>query len=108
MNRWEHLTQVPEDVRLTMSTAFLTWEKQDLGNKAVVDGMIRAPHVTQRVCETLRSSANSIRVPELCRMVKAAHPSRSWRDVFQAVALFVGIHHKNIQKLFYLERKCSK
>jgi len=104
MNSWEHVMDVPVDVRRTMANAFVPWEKQDLGIEAMVDGMLQAPYVTRATIQTLQETANSIRVPELCRMVKKAHPGLSWRDAFKAVALFCGLHHKHVQKLYYPRR----
>ena len=105
MNRWEHLAQVPEDIRQTMSKAFVLWEKQDTSIEGVVDGMIQAPHVTLMTCRALRSAANAFRIPNLCTTVKTAHPELSWRDVFKAVGLFTGIHDHHVQRLYYARAK---
>lgn len=105
MNHWEHLTQVPEDVRKTMSTAFIPWEKQDLGIESMIDLAIHAPKVTEIACRIVRSSANSIRVPELVVIVSTAHPAISKRSVFRAVSLFVGLCERHVQRLYYSEKK---
>jgi len=102
-----HLTEVPDDVRNTMSLAFISWEKQDLGIETVIDAMTHSQYVTQQTCKTLRSTANSIRVPALCRIVKAAHPARSMRTIFEDVALFLGLYEKSVQRLYYKERNTN-
>jgi hypothetical protein len=91
-----------------MSTAFLVWEKQDLGIEAMLDGMIQTPAVTRATVQTLQASANVVRLPDLVRRVKAAHrfhPGTQKRfsltDAFCAVGLFCGLHAKNVQKLYY-------
>lgn len=103
MNTWEYLPDVPAEIRATMAAAFVAWEKQDLGVEAMVEGMIQCPAVTRATVQTLQSTANAVRVPELVRVVKRNHPGLSWRDAFKAAGLFCGLHHKHVQKLFYFK-----
>ena len=110
MSPWEHLTEVPTDVRHTMTVAFIPWEKQDLVIENTIDLAINTKKVTEMACRTVRSSANSVRIPELCRIVYLAHPKLSKRNIFRAIGLFTGIHYKNVQKYYYNEKRsqCSK
>lgn len=115
MNRWVHISQVPEGVKVTMQGEFIQFEKQDLGIETVIDGMFQTKNVTQSVCDTLRSATNSIRVPILCRAVYAAHGAKdaknpvngelSWRDTFHAVGLFCGLNKRHIARLYYRSSK---
>ena len=101
MNHWEHLNQIPEPVRLTMSTAFATWERQDLGIETMVDLVLRDQAALNNARSALQHVSNRVRIPELCRVVHTAHPEWSWRDTFQAVALFTGLHSRHVARLFY-------
>lgn len=98
---WDQLADVPTEIRTTMASAFNGWEKQDLSVESVVDAMIQSPDVTRATVRTLQASANRVRIPDLVRIVKTAHPRLSWRSTFRAVALFCGLHHKNVQKIYY-------
>jgi hypothetical protein len=110
MNRWECLNDVPEDVKSTMTAAFIPWEKQDLVIENMIDVVLNQAKATELGCRCLRSSANAIRIPELCRIVCSAHSGLSKRNVFKAIGLFTGIHYKNVQKYYYAEKiqLCSK
>jgi hypothetical protein len=101
MARWEHLTEVPEPLKTTMSTEFIRWEKQDLGIETIIEGMFNAGCVTKAVCRTVNSATNPIRLPELCRIVKAAHPTESIRNIFIAIALFTGLSESYVRDLYY-------
>lgn len=101
MSRWMHLTEVPDEVRTTMSTTFLIWEKADLTIESVIDQMIKTPEITDSACRALRSAANKTRVPALCQVLNASHPELSKRQVFMAVGLFLGLHQKHVQDLVY-------
>jgi len=105
MNQWTCLAEIPAEIRQTMAVTFIAWEKQDLGIESVLDLMIQNPRITHQVCQTVQTSFNAVRVPELCRVVHTAHSQQSWRDVFCAVALFTGMHCKHVQRLYYTERR---
>ena len=102
--RWEHLTQVPDPIRATMSQAFAQWARQDLGVEHLLDLTLQNEHITRQVLAALVASANAVRVPELCQVVHAAHPEISWRQVFRAVGLFCGLHDRHVQRLHYARR----
>ena len=104
---WVHLCQLPEEVRQTMSQAFTRWAEQDLGIEVALDLMLRDRMASHVLRQALQRATNATRIPELCRVVKAAHPGLSWRSVFTAVGLFSGLHLKHVQRLYYAERRVA-
>jgi hypothetical protein len=105
---WDHISEVPVEVRQTMSKTFVKWEKQDLGVETLVDSMFMDEVVTRYTCRAQRVYANRLRVPLLCIAVKSAHQSLSIRSVFKAVGLFVGICPRHIARLYYGRTSCSQ
>lgn len=100
MSAWEHLSEVPDEVRATMARAFTPWDKQDLGVESHLEALY-SQGATEVTCRTLRSAANRSRVPVLVATVAKGHPELSRRAVFCAVGLFLGLSEKHVQDLVY-------
>jgi hypothetical protein len=84
----EHLTQLPEDVRTTLSKVEAQFAADDRRLEAAI-------------LAAARDSRLAARVPTLCDAVLAQHPLLSKRYIFRAVALSTGLHERHIARLFY-------
>lgn len=97
---WDTLADVPEEIRATMTEAFDDWEKTDRSVKTLLDLIAPDKGFNQSQVQKRQSNANRFRIPELVRLVRVKH-GLSLRSAFLAVGFFVGIHEKNVQKIYY-------
>ena len=84
----EHLSQLPEDVRITLAVVEARYAEDDRRLEAAI-------------LAAARDSRLAARVPGLCDALHAQHPGLSQRFSFRAVALSTGLHERHIARLFY-------
>jgi hypothetical protein len=106
--RWEHLTEISDPVRLSLGQIFAPWDQRDLQVDSALELLVEDQHAREQISRVLRSSENRGRIPVLCTQLMGRHPEISNRQAFRAVGLFLGLHPRWIQKLFYRSRPCSK
>ena len=99
--RWEHLSEVPDPIRVSMGEIFSPWVQRDLHIENTLGLILDDSHTREQVYRVLESSSNRGRIPALCRQLSNRHPEISRRQIFRAVALFLGLHEKSVQRAFY-------
>jgi hypothetical protein len=102
---WLHLSDIPKDVRDSMSQIVKNWELRDGRVESALELIVDDSHARDRARHALRVSMNASRVPMFIHELKEVHPQVSRSQLFRATALFLGLDSRWVQKLFYRRHK---
>lgn len=98
---WEHVVQVPEEIRHTMGRIWAKWDVDDLKVEGALELLIRNDEVRDVTCQAMRTSATLVRVPEFVNEILKAHAGLKRIQAFCAVSLFLGVSKFHVRNLYY-------
>ena len=88
MTQWAHKSQLPDPVRAVLEAELQRAEVED---RAIEAATIRS----------IRETRLAMRVPALCKALKAAHPDLPMQKVFLVVSLYTGHVQGHVRNLYY-------
>ena len=101
---WLGLSDVPPEIRETMSRLWVQWDRQDLALDSTLSLIHSNPTDAQQVGTVSRAIANRSRIPAFCEALHRAH-GLSWRATWHAIGHFLGLHPSHVQRLYYRGEK---
>ena len=96
---WIHVSQLPESIQISLKIAYEPYFRESERLENVI-GLISADSVmAQALQKVIREQQARACVPALFTALGEMRISA--RKRFRAIGLFLGLHHRHVQRLFY-------